>query len=203
MSSMPAMQAVVEVLESEGVDTIFGIPGAAILPFYDALRQSSMRHLTVRHEEGATHAADGYSRATGRIGVAVGTSGPAGTNMVTGLYTAWADSVPILTITGQVPVAQLDREGFVDEAVTVLRQADRDAWRNAVRHVAMRPVSPRPLEASVLGYGGRPYDRPPSPSVVPSRSVFTQIPPVISASWRTEWNCGTGIRSRRSGSGKC
>jgi tartronate-semialdehyde synthase len=106
------MQAVVQVMESEGVDCAFGIPGAAILPLYDAMRGSSIRHLTVRHEEGATHAADGYSRATGRIGVAIGTSGPAGTNMVTGLYTAWADSVPILTITGQVPVAQLDREGF-------------------------------------------------------------------------------------------
>lgn len=109
---IPAMRAVVNVLESEGVDTVFGIPGAAILPLYDALRESSIRHLVVRHEEGATHAADGYSRATGRIGVAIGTSGPAGTNMVTGLYTAMADSVPILTITGQVPVAQLQREGF-------------------------------------------------------------------------------------------
>jgi tartronate-semialdehyde synthase len=112
MPVVPAMQAVVKVLESEGVTTAFGIPGAAILPLYDALRGSRIRHLTVRHEEGATHAADGYSRATGRIGVAIGTSGPAGTNMVTGLYTAWADSIPILTITGQVPVAQLDREGF-------------------------------------------------------------------------------------------
>ena len=70
MTPIPAMQAVVKVLESEGVETIFGIPGAAILPFYDALRGSSIRHLTVRHEEGGTHAADGYSRATGRIGVA-------------------------------------------------------------------------------------------------------------------------------------
>jgi tartronate-semialdehyde synthase len=112
MTLIPAMQAVVDVLESEGVDCAFGIPGAAILPLYDALRRSAIRHLTVRHEEGATHAADGYSRATGRIGVAIGTSGPAGTNMVTGLYTAWADSIPILTITGQVPVGQLDREGF-------------------------------------------------------------------------------------------
>jgi tartronate-semialdehyde synthase len=109
---IPAMRAVVNVLESEGVDTVFGIPGAAILPLYDALRESSIRHLVVRHEEGGTHAADGYSRATGKIGVAIGTSGPAGTNMVTGLYTAMADSVPILTITGQVPVAQLQREGF-------------------------------------------------------------------------------------------
>jgi tartronate-semialdehyde synthase len=109
---MPAMDAVVKVLESEGVDTVFGIPGAAILPFYKALIGSSIRHVTVRHEEGGTHAADGYSRATGRIGVAAGTSGPAGTNMVTGLYTAMADSVPILTLTGQVPIEQLDREGF-------------------------------------------------------------------------------------------
>jgi tartronate-semialdehyde synthase len=109
---IPVMRAVVNVLESEGVETVFGIPGASILPLYAALRESTIRHLVVRHEEGATHAADGYSRATGRIGVAIGTSGPAGTNMVTGLYTAMADSVPILTITGQVPVAQLTREGF-------------------------------------------------------------------------------------------
>ena len=109
---MSAMEAVVKVLESEGVDIVFGIPGAAILPFYKALERSSIRHVTVRHEEGGTHAADGYSRATGRIGVCAGTSGPAGTNMVTGLYTALADSVPILTITGQVPVDQLDREAF-------------------------------------------------------------------------------------------
>jgi tartronate-semialdehyde synthase len=109
---MPAMEAGVKVLESEGVDTVFGIPGAAILPFYKAMIGSPIRHITVRHEEGGTHAADGYSRATGRIGVCAGTSGPAGTNMVTGLYTAMADSVPILTITGQVPVDQLDREGF-------------------------------------------------------------------------------------------
>jgi len=109
---VPAMDAAVKVLESEGVDTVFGIPGAAILPFYKAMIGSSIRHITVRHEEGGTHAADGYSRATGKIGVATGTSGPAGTNMVTGLYTALADSVPILTITGQVPIDQLDREGF-------------------------------------------------------------------------------------------
>jgi tartronate-semialdehyde synthase len=156
MSSMPAMQAVVEVLESEGVDTIFGIPGASILPFYDALRGSSIRHLTVRHEEGATHAADGYSRATGRIGVAVGTSGPAGTNMVTGLYTAWADSVPILTITGQVPVAQLDREGFqaVDIAEIVrpvvkksylVTQPDQLPWVFREAFQIMREGRPGPV----------------------------------------------------------
>jgi tartronate-semialdehyde synthase len=153
---VPAMRAVVGVLESEGVDTVFGIPGASILPFYDALRGSSIRHLTVRHEEGATHAADGYSRATGRIGVAVGTSGPAGTNMVTGLYTAWADSVPILTITGQVELAQLDREGFqaVDIAQIVrpvvkksylVSQPDQLPWVFREAFQIMREGRPGPV----------------------------------------------------------
>jgi tartronate-semialdehyde synthase len=156
MTPMPAMQAVVKVLESEGVDTIFGIPGASILPLYQALRGSSIRHLTVRHEEGGTHAADGYSRATGRIGVAVGTSGPAGTNMVTGLYTAWADSVPILTITGQVPLAQLDREGFqaVDIAEIVkpvvkksylVSQPDQLPWVFREAFQIMREGRPGPV----------------------------------------------------------
>ncbi|MYZ48182.1 glyoxylate carboligase [Propylenella binzhouense] len=113
MARMTAMEAAIRVLESEGVETAFGIPGAAILPFYDALRGSSIRHYVVRHEEGGTHAAEGYSRAApGRIGVCVGTSGPAGTNMVTGLYSAFADSVPILCITGQAPRAKLHKEDF-------------------------------------------------------------------------------------------
>jgi tartronate-semialdehyde synthase len=109
---MPAMEAVVKVLESEGVEYAFGIPGAAILPLYDALRKSRIKHLTVRHEEGATHAADGYARATGGVGLAIGTSGPAGTNMITGLYTALADSIPIICITGQAPRAVLHKEAF-------------------------------------------------------------------------------------------
>jgi tartronate-semialdehyde synthase len=109
---MTAAEAAVRVLESEGVTLAFGIPGASILPLYDALSRSSIRHLVVRHEEGATHAADGYARATGKVGIAIATSGPGGTNFVTGLYTAQADSIPMITITGQVPVAQLHREGF-------------------------------------------------------------------------------------------
>lgn len=112
MPRMTAMEAAVRVMESEGVEVAFGIPGAAILPLYQALSQSGIRHLTVRHEEGATHAADGYARITGKVGVAIGTSGPAGTNMVTGLYTAQADSIPMITITGQAPRSQLHREGF-------------------------------------------------------------------------------------------
>lgn len=113
MPRMTTMEAAVAIMEAEGVDVVFGIPGAAILPLYKALSQSpGIKSITVRHEEGATHAADGWARATGKVGVAIGTSGPAGTNMVTGLYTAWADSIPMITITGQAPRAQLHREGF-------------------------------------------------------------------------------------------
>jgi tartronate-semialdehyde synthase len=113
MPKMTAMQAAVSVLESEGVRVAFGVPGAAILPFYEALKQSNIRHVLVRHEEGGTHAAEGYTRArSGNIGICIGTSGPAGTNMVTGLYSAIADSIPILCITGQAPRAKLHKEDF-------------------------------------------------------------------------------------------
>ncbi len=121
MPKMTAMQAALKVLESEGVDVAFGVPGAAILPFYEAMRESSIRHVLVRHEEGGTHAAEGYTRArAGKIGVCIGTSGPAGTNMVTGLYSAIADSVPILCITGQAPRAKLHKEDFQAIDVTAI-----------------------------------------------------------------------------------
>ncbi|MDA2802983.1 glyoxylate carboligase [Nocardiopsis suaedae] len=122
MVQMPAMNAAVEVLKDEGVDTAFGCPGAAILPFYKALEQvGGIEHLTVRHEEGATHMADGWARTTGKVGVAIGTSGPAGTNMITGLYTAMADSIPIVCITGQNRTDLLDKEGF--QAVDIVEIA--------------------------------------------------------------------------------
>src|SRR3990172_141062 len=102
MPRMKPMDAVVKGLEDEGGRHALGIPGAAILPLYDALRSSTqIRHLTVRHEEGGTHAADGSARVPGERGISVGTSGPAGTNMITGLSTALAVSIPIICITGQ------------------------------------------------------------------------------------------------------
>jgi len=118
---IPCMEAAVAVMESEGVDTVFGIPGAAILPLYAALRKSTINHITVRHEEGGTHAADGWSRVTGKVGVCIGTSGPAGTNMITGLYTALADSIPMICITGQAPRAKLHQEAF--QAVDIVEIA--------------------------------------------------------------------------------
>ena len=113
MPVMPVMDAVVHILEDEGVDVIFGIPGAGILPFYSSLRKSRrIRHFLARHEEGAIHAADGYARTTGEVGFCVGTSGPAGTNFVTGLYAAQVDSIPIIAITGQNVRALLGKEAF-------------------------------------------------------------------------------------------
>ncbi|WP_433298954.1 thiamine pyrophosphate-binding protein [Pseudonocardia sp. CA-142604] len=106
------MEAVAVVMASEGVDTVFGIPGATVLPLYAALRNSGIKHLTVRHEAGGTHAADGWARATGKVGVTIGTSGPAATNMITGLHTALADSIPIICITGQAEHAEPCQEAF-------------------------------------------------------------------------------------------
>ena len=114
MARMRAIDAAVAVMRKEGIDTAFGIPGAAINPLYSALRaDGGIRHVLARHVEGASHMAEGYTRAKpGNIGVCIGTSGPAGTDMITGLYSASADSIPILCITGQAPRARLHKEDF-------------------------------------------------------------------------------------------
>jgi len=114
MPRMRAVDAAVLILEKEGATQTFGLPGAAINPFYSAMRaHGGIKHVLARHVEAASHMAEGYTRAkAGNIGVCVGTSGPAGTDMVTGLYSASADSIPILCITGQAPVAKLHKEDF-------------------------------------------------------------------------------------------
>jgi tartronate-semialdehyde synthase len=114
MARMKAIEAAVHVLQREGVTVAFGVPGAAINPLYAALRaHGRIRHILARHVEGASHMADGYSRAMpSNIGVCIGTSGPAGTDMITGLYAAAADSIPILCITGQAPRSRLHKEDF-------------------------------------------------------------------------------------------
>ncbi|MFQ6572848.1 glyoxylate carboligase [Pseudomonas sp. UM16] len=114
MSKMRAIDAAVLVMRREGVETAFGIPGAAINPLYSALKKvGGIDHVLARHVEGASHMAEGYTRTkAGNIGVCIGTSGPAGTDMVTGLYSASADSIPILCITGQAPRARMHKEDF-------------------------------------------------------------------------------------------
>ncbi len=140
MARMRAIEAAVRVLEREGVTTAFGVPGAAINPLYAALRRrGTIRHVLARHVEGASHMADGYTRArAGNIGVCIGTSGPAGTDMITGLYTAQADLVPILCITGQAPRAKLYKEDF--QAVDIESIAKPvTKWAVTVREPALVP----------------------------------------------------------------
>ncbi len=107
-----------ECLEREGVKVVFGYPGGAILPAYDALKHSKIHHVLVRHEQGATHMADGYARASGDVGVAVATSGPGATNMVTGIATAMLDSIPIVCITGQVGSKLIGSDAFQETDIT-------------------------------------------------------------------------------------
>jgi tartronate-semialdehyde synthase len=150
---IPCMRAAVAVMESEGVDVVFGIPGAAILPLYAELRHSGIRHLIVRHEEGGTHAADGWARATGKVGISIGTSGPAGTNMITGLYTALADSVPIICLTGQAPRAKLHQEAF--QAVDIVEIAEPvTKWAVQLKEPGQAPWVFR--EAFRIARSGRP-----------------------------------------------
>ncbi|MFG1360839.1 glyoxylate carboligase [Xanthobacter pseudotagetidis] len=141
MARMRAVDAAVRVLEKEGISTAFGVPGAAINPLYSALKaRGSVRHVLARHVEGASHMAEGYTRAVaGNIGVCIGTSGPAGTDMITGLYSASADSIPILCITGQAPRARLYKEDF--QAVDIESIAKPvTKWAVTVREPALVPM---------------------------------------------------------------
>lgn len=111
-------EILVRSLQEEGVEAIFGYPGGQVLEIYDALYNSSLKHYLVRHEQGAAHAADGYARATGKPGVCLATSGPGATNLVTGIATAYMDSVPMVAITGQVPTGLLGRDSFQEADIT-------------------------------------------------------------------------------------
>ena len=140
MTRMRAIDAAVWILEMEGITCAFGVPGAAINPLYSALRpRNAIRHVLARHVEGAAHMAEGFTRAkAGNIGVCIGTSGPAGTDMITGLYSAIADSIPILCITGQAPRARLYKEDF--QAVDIESIAKPVAkWAVMVREPGLVP----------------------------------------------------------------
>ena len=174
LMKMTTADVAVAILRREGVTNAFGLPGAAINPFYAAMRRDGgITHTLARHVEGASHMAEGYTRArAGNIGVCVGTSGPAGTDMITGLYSASADSIPILCITGQAPVARLHKEDFqaVDiaavaapvtkMATTVLEPGQvpgvfAQAFHPAMRHVApVRQREPPSLNARCTPHAG-------------------------------------------------
>src|SRR5580698_2239365 len=140
MAMMRAIDAAVRVLEKEGIRCAFGVPGAAINPLYSALKKrGSINHILARHVEAASHMAEGYTRAkAGNIGLCIGTSGPAGTDMITGLYAAAADSIPILCVTGQAPRARLYKEDFqAVDIQSIARPVTK--WAVTVREPALVP----------------------------------------------------------------
>jgi acetolactate synthase-1/2/3 large subunit len=140
-------------LEGEGVDVVFGYPGGAILPAYDALRKFPIRHVLVRHEQGASHMADGYARASGRVGVCVATSGPGATNLVTGIATAMLDSVPIVCITGQVSSKVLGTDAFQEVDITGITLP---VTKHNYVVTRAEDVAPTIREAFLVAKSGRP-----------------------------------------------
>lgn len=115
---VPGAQALLRVFKEEGVDVFFGYPGGAVIPIYDALYDSDIRHILPRHEQGAAHMADGYARVTGKVGVCMATSGPGACNLVTGIATAWMDSIPMVAVTGQVRTHLVGTDSFQEADVT-------------------------------------------------------------------------------------
>jgi acetolactate synthase-1/2/3 large subunit len=118
MNKINGAQMLIKCLKDEGVEVIFGYPGGVVIPIYDALFDSDIRHILVRHEQGAAHAADGYARATGKTGVCMATSGPGATNLITGIANAYMDSVPIVAITGQVASPMIGTDAFQEADTT-------------------------------------------------------------------------------------
>ncbi|MCX5856645.1 MAG: biosynthetic-type acetolactate synthase large subunit [Deltaproteobacteria bacterium] len=146
-------QILLQILKEENVDTIFGYPGGSVIDIYDELYRSDIKHILVRHEQGAVHAADGYARASGRVGVALVTSGPGATNTVTGIATAHSDSIPIVVFTGQVPTTLIGNDAFQESDITgITRPCTKHNF--LVRNV--EELAPTIKEAFHIARSGRP-----------------------------------------------
>ncbi|MBV8748283.1 MAG: acetolactate synthase large subunit, partial [Candidatus Eremiobacteraeota bacterium] len=150
---MNGAQAVIAALEREGVETIFGYPGGAIMPLYDALYEHPVRHVLVRHEAAAVFAASGYARTSGRVGVCCATSGPGATNLVTGLLDAMMDSVPLVAITGQVRTELMGTDGFQEADVCAITQP---ITKRNMLVTSADAIAPTLAEAFALARSGRP-----------------------------------------------
>src|ERR1051325_695058 len=146
-------QIIWECLVHEGVNTVFGYPGGAIPPSYDAMLDYPVRHVLVRHEQGATHMADGYARAGGGVGVAIATSGPGATNLVTGIATAQMDSVPMVCITGQVPSWLIGYDAFQETDITGITLP---ITKHSYLVTRVQDIMPAIKEAFHLAKSGRP-----------------------------------------------
>ncbi|UCG11203.1 MAG: acetolactate synthase large subunit, partial [Deltaproteobacteria bacterium] len=146
-------QILFECLKAEGVDTIFGLPGGAVIDIYDEMPKHNIRHILVRHEQGATHMADGYARATGRVGVCLVTSGPGATNTVTGIATAYMDSIPIVVFTGQVPTPLIGNDAFQEADIVGI---SRPCTKHNYLVKDVRDLGRIVREAFFLARSGRP-----------------------------------------------
>ncbi len=154
MTKLPGKQMVVEALKREGVDVVFGFPGGAIIDVYDAMeKDGNIKHVLVRHEQGAAHAADGYARASGKVGVCIATSGPGATNTVTGIATAYMDSIPMVVFTGQVPTSLIGNDAFQEvDIVGITRPCTKHNY--LVKDVHKLPTILK--EAFYIAGSGRP-----------------------------------------------
>ncbi|HVD20858.1 MAG TPA: thiamine pyrophosphate-binding protein, partial [Nitrososphaera sp.] len=150
---MTGAKALITALEKEGVDVVFGLPGGANLPIYDALVDASFRHILVRHEQSASHMADGYARIKRKAGVCFATSGPGATNLITGIATASADSSPMIAVTGQVQLSMIGKDAF--------QETDIIGVANPCTKYAFQPVTASEIPESVkkafyIAESGRP-----------------------------------------------
>ena len=145
-----------ETLAREGVDVIFGYPGGAIMPAYDAMLRSSVRHVLVRHEQGAAHMADGYARASGKVGVCIATSGPGATNLVTGIATAMLDSIPMVCVTGQVASHYIGSDAFQETDITGVTLP---ITKHNYLVTRVQDIAPMLREAFYVARSGRPGPR--------------------------------------------
>ena len=146
-------QILLQILKEEGVDTIFGYPGGAVIDIYDELHRSDIRHILVRHEQAAVHAADGYARSSGKVGVALVTSGPGATNTVTGIATAHSDSIPIVVFTGQVPTTLIGNDAFQESDITGIT---RPCTKHNFLVRTIEELAPTIKEAFHIARTGRP-----------------------------------------------
>src|SRR6201990_3542496 len=151
--TLTGAQILWESLVRQGVNVVFGYPGGAILPAYDAMLDYPIRHVLVRHEQGATHMADGYARDTGKVGVAIGTSGPGATNLVTGIATAMMDSSPIVCITGQVGSAMIGSDAFQETDITGITQP---VTKHNYLITRAADIAPAIRQAVAIATSGRP-----------------------------------------------
>ncbi|MGC1930644.1 MAG: thiamine pyrophosphate-binding protein [Candidatus Nitrosopolaris sp.] len=150
---MIGAKALIQALEKEGVDIVFGLPGGANLPIYDALVDANLRHILVRHEQSASHMADGYARIKRKAGVCFATSGPGATNIITGIATAYADSSPMIAVTGQVPLAMIGKDAFQEtDIIGVANPCTKYAFQPRSAHEIPETVK----KAFYIAESGRP-----------------------------------------------